>query len=346
MNISQETQLGRELRRMVSDQPFQPDIEAIGQRARKRHRRGIAVRAAVSAGAAVVVAGGVFTAVNGTGGTATGPTASPAPASKSGIPGVQANSRLMSLAAFIRSGGVSQPGDASLVVTSQDIGGKQFAAEYFVYADKGPIYSAGSASGLPEAVASGRSIADGTDARELAAARYAATGDLASARVKMVNITGSALGLGLSPAARQKVWAQDAAARAKIYKEKGVTPPADSGPPTGKVLEERAGNNIWTGVLDALASGGGNPEVRAGALRLLATVPEITVTKSMTNGEATLTLAAGPALFGGGHRETLIVDARTGSPLRLVSGGGGAPAATQTYKVSRVTLAGVEKGKF
>ena len=52
VNSPQETQLGRELRQLVSDQPFTPDIEAIGLRARQRHRRGLALRGATAAGAA------------------------------------------------------------------------------------------------------------------------------------------------------------------------------------------------------------------------------------------------------------------------------------------------------
>ena len=94
MNSPQETQLGHELRQLVSGQPFTPDTEAIGLRARQRHRRGLALRGATAAGAAVfLAAGGLFAAVHGTGGTAAGTTASPAPAVKS---------KLVSLAALIK----------------------------------------------------------------------------------------------------------------------------------------------------------------------------------------------------------------------------------------------------
>ncbi len=50
MNSLQETELGRELRQLVSGQPFTPDIDAIGLRARQRHRRGLALRGATAAG--------------------------------------------------------------------------------------------------------------------------------------------------------------------------------------------------------------------------------------------------------------------------------------------------------
>ena len=72
MNSTQETQLGHELHQLVSGQPFTPDIEAIGLRARQRHRRGLALRGATAAGAVVLAAGGLFAAVHGTDGTAAG----------------------------------------------------------------------------------------------------------------------------------------------------------------------------------------------------------------------------------------------------------------------------------
>lgn len=175
-------------------------------------------------------------------------------------------------------------------------------------------------------------------------ASYAAKGDLTTAREKMVNITGSNLGLGLSPAERQKVWAKSIAASQEIFKEKGIKPPA--GPPTGKALEQAAGDRIWISSMDALTAGGGNPEVLAGVLRLLATVPEVTVANSTTGGQPTLTLTAGSAPFHGGSPEMLKVDARTGSPIEFSSpADGNVPSSVQTYKVSRVTLADIEAGQ-
>lgn len=99
--------------------------------------------------------------------------------------------------------------------------------------------------------------------------------------------------------------------------------------------------------MDALTAGGGNPEVREGVLRLLSTVPEVTVTNSTTGGEPTLTLTAGSPLFDGGSPEVLTIDAKTGSPIKFSSAAdGNVPSSVQTYKVSRVTLAGIEAGKF
>ena len=72
MNSPEETQLGDDLRQLASGHPFTPDLEAIGRRARQRHRRGVALRGATAAGVAVLAAGGLFIGLHGTGGTAAG----------------------------------------------------------------------------------------------------------------------------------------------------------------------------------------------------------------------------------------------------------------------------------
>jgi hypothetical protein len=341
MNPVQETQLGHEMRQLVSDQPFTPDIEMIGQRARQRRRRGLAVRGGAAAGVAVLAAGGLFTAVHGTGGTAPAATASRAPAAAHAP---AANSELISLAAFVIKAS-PLPGDASLVTTTKTLGGRQVEVDYSVYTDSGDIYSAATASGLPAAVAHHENISDGTETREVAAAAYAAKGNLSAAREKMVNITGRELGLGLSPAQRQKVWERAIAASKEVFKEKGIKPPAS--PPAGKALQELVGNRIWIGSMDALTAGGGSPQVRAGVLRLLATVPEVTVAHSTTGGQRTLTLTAGSALFKGSSPEVLTIDAKSGTPIKFFSAADGkVPSSVQTYKISRVSLADLKAGKL
>jgi len=72
MNSPQETQLGHDLRDLVSGQPFTPDLEGIGRRARQRHRRGLALRGATTGAVAVLAAGGVFAGVHAAGGTPAG----------------------------------------------------------------------------------------------------------------------------------------------------------------------------------------------------------------------------------------------------------------------------------
>ena len=82
-------------------------------------------------------------------------------------------------------------------------------------------------------------------------------------------------------------------------------------------------------------------------LRLLATVPEVTVAHSTTGGRATLTLTAQSSLFDGGSPEVLTIDAKTGSPIQFSAAAkGNVPSSSQAYHVSRVTLAQVATGKF
>ena len=333
MNSPQETQLGRELRQLVSGQPFTPDIEAIGLRARQRHRRGLALRGTTAAGAAVLAAGSLFAAVHGTGGTAAGTTASPAPAVKS---------KLMSLAATIKARSGPLPGNASLVIEKQVIGGKLMQVGYGLYTDSGDLYSGDDKLTLVAAVAHHSNLADFTNAREIAAARYAAAGDLATARVRMVNALPN--DFFLSFAARKKIWEKGAAARQALMREKGIKTPLKM--PTGKALQDDIDNSLWTGSTIALSWGAGDPEIREGVLRLVSTIPEVTVADSTTGGQPTLTITAGPAVFGGDGEQVLTISARTGIPVSSVVTGRGMRTSVETFQISRVTLADIEAGKF
>jgi hypothetical protein len=313
MNSPQHTQLGHELRELVSGQPFTPDIEAIGLRARQRRRRGLALRGATAAGAAVLAAGGLFAAVHGTGGTAAGTAASPAPAVKS---------RLVSLAAVI--------------------GGKPMQIGYGLYTDSGDLYSGDDKQTLVAAVAHHSNLADFTNAREIAAARYAAAGDLATARVRMVNALPN--DFFLSFAARKKIWEKGAAARQALMREKGIKTPLKV--PTGKALQDDIDNSLWTASTIALSWGAGDPEIREGVLRLVSTIPEVTVADSTTGGQPTLTITAGPAVFGGDGEQVLTISARTGIPVSSAVTGRGMRTSVETFQISRVTLADIESGKF
>jgi hypothetical protein len=333
MNSPQETQLGHELRQLVSGQPFTPDIEAIGLRARQRRRRGLALRGATAAGAAVLAAGGLLAAVHGTGGTAAGHTASRAPA---------VNSKLMSLAALIKARSGPLPGNASLVIEKQVIGGKPMQVGYGLYTDSGDMYSGDDRQTLVAAVAQHADLADFTNAREIAAARYAAVGDLPTARVRMVNALPN--DFFLSFAARKKIWEEGAAARQALMREKGIKTPLKM--PTGKALQDEIDNNLWTASAIALSWGAGDPQIREGVLRLVSTIPEVTVTDSSTGGQPTLTITAGPAVFGGDGEQVLTINARTGMPIGSVVTGRGMPTSVETFRVSRVTLADIKAGKF
>ncbi len=267
-----------------------------------------------------------------------------------------ANPILAQLAANITANISPVPGNASLIIQNVTIGGKQAPVIYNLYTDSGVYYAGATKQGLAAAVAHHDSdgFNDGVDARQVAAARYAATGDLTTARVRMALASGgNPLGLGLSPAARQKLWDKERAQAAQILKEKGAKIKIPANPPTGKALQSEVDNYDWMNSTGALAEGGGSPQVRAGVLRLLSTISGVTVAKSTTDGQPTLTLTAGPEVFGGAGKNVVVINAKTGMPISSWSGdlppalnGTPTPSSMTTYQVSRVTLAKVETGRF
>jgi hypothetical protein len=89
--------------------------------------------------------------------------------------------------------------------------------------------------------------------------------------------------------------------------------------------------------MDALNGGAGNTEVRAGVLRLLSVVPEVSVSNVTFDNKAAVALTA--RLWNNGYSERLLIDADTGMPLQFVGAyAGKAPDVTVTYTVSRVSL--------
>lgn len=288
--------------------------------------------AAVAAAAAVVLA------------TTSTPAPQPAAATSPASPAPAATSKLVTLAALIKASDAPQPGNASLVIDKQVNGGKLMQVVYALDTDSGRLYTGDDKKTLMAAVAGHANQADGTNASELVAAQYAATGDLATARVRMVNALPNCFGLGLSPANQKKIWAKCVAASAAIRREKGIkTTPKQ---PTGQALQDQVSNSLWTAATIALSWGAGDPQIRAGVLRLLSTIPQVTVANSTTAGQATLTVTAGPALFGDGSKQVLTINAKTGIPVSSVESGGGLPTAVETSQVSRVTLADIQAGKF
>src|ERR1700733_3660539 len=92
----------------------------------------------------------------------------------------------------------------------------------------------------------------------------------------------------------------------------------------------------WLSISSALEGGAGKPQVRAGALRAAAAMPNTTVTSTTHDGEpaVAITWHEGP----GQYVESLTVDSQTG--VLLLAHDGGSPTgvtSTTTYDVSRVT---------
>jgi hypothetical protein len=311
-------------------------------RTRDRRRGMLGTRGKVGIGAgiaAVAVAAAVVLVT----------TSAPQPATPAVVPPRSARqapvaiSKLVTLAAHISaSDSGPQAGNASLEIVNHISRGKVWDVYYGLFTNGGYLYSGVNKQTLMTAIAQHSVQASSTDSLEAAAARYAVTGDLATARVRMVDATPNDFFLSL--AAREKIWNEGAAARQALMRAKGVKTPLVM--PTGQALQDQISNSLWTNSTDALNWAGGDPEIRAGVLRLLSTIPEVTVANSTTDGQPTLTITAGPAVFGGDGNEVLTVNATTGLPVSSVSTSTGVPPATETYQVSRVTLADIEAGKF
>jgi hypothetical protein len=333
----EETEVADELRAGIERVPAQvPHGLARGAYRRYRRRRD-AKRAMAAIGTAAAAAIAVAVLLPTSAPRSAAPTASAPNAPAVG-------SKLVTLAARISASAGSQPGNASLEIIKESTGGKLPPQYYYgLYTDSGSLYSGDDKQTLMTAIGRHANQADGADVREVKAASYAAaTGDLAAARVQMVDATPN--DFFLSATAREKIWAEGAAARQTLMREKGIKTPLEM--PTGQALQDQINNSLWTNSTDALNWAGGNPEIRAGVLRLLSTIPEVTVANSVTDGQPTLTITAGPAVFGGSGEEVLTVNATTGLPVSSVSTTPGVSTGVYTYQVSRVTMAEIEAGKF
>jgi len=317
-------------------QPQAPPVPEVALvRDRRRRTLGARGKAGIGAGIAAVAAAAAVVLAT----TSAPPPAAPA---RSVPQAPAAASKLVTLAALIKASHGSPPGNASLVIDKQVNGGKLMQVVYALYTDSGKMYLGSDKKSLTAAVADHANLADFTNAREIAAARYAASGNLATARVRMVDALPN--DFFLSYAARKKIWEKGAAARQALMREKGIKTPLKM--PTGKAMQYDIDNSLWTASTIALSWGGGDPKIREGVLRLLSTLPEVTVANSTAGGQPTLTITAGPALFGDSGDQVLTVSARTGIPISSVESGGGLPTAVETNQVSRVTLADIKAGKF
>jgi hypothetical protein len=67
-----------------------------------------------------------------------------------------------------------------------------------------------------------------------------------------------------------------------------------------------------------------------------------------TGGQATLTLTAGPEVFGGRDKYVVVINAKTGMPISSWMGepGRNDPRVHDTYQVSRMTVANIKSGKL
>lgn len=294
---------------------------------------------------AIAVAAAAVAVVSVTSATQAPPPGEPAAQPQSPV----VESRLVTLAADVKASGGSLPGDASLVIrTTTAPDGKPYVT-YNLYTDKGEIFFADERSALTGVVVRGDNLAESYHSSVIAAARFAAGNDLDKARVQMINASRNPWGLGLSPAEAQQAWDKSEAEVAPILKQKGYTGPLPRPRPTGKALADGINNTLLTNSLSALDTGAANPEVRAGVLRLISTIPDVSVTKATANGQPTLNLTAGAALFAGHSGYVLTINAQTGLPIRSETTNtapGEKPSPAATYESSRVKVADIVAGKF
>ncbi|MCO1596837.1 hypothetical protein M8C17_16915 [Micromonospora sp. RHAY321] len=327
-----EARLSATLQGIVGDRPYAPDLEQIESRGRKLRHRRLAWRATAGTGfAAAVAAVAVVTA--GTGTQAPAPNlAAPKPAATGSA--TTENAPLVKLVGYLTT--APQPeGDATLVLRDQVYTDGLKVDVWDLFADNGDLYFAKTRGALPAQV-KGKHATSGEDEagrkKAVAAAEYAAKGDLNEARKRMalayvkdartaptLEAPGAKPSIDANIAAKLKATGQDASS-----------------------VGNRTDNWVWENSMDALKAGAGSPTVRAGVVRLLGQMPEVKVTEGNLDGQPVITLAAG-ALITSGGTDSLTIDADTGLLIKYVSESVGV---TINYTVTRVTLADVAEGKF
>lgn len=300
---------------------------------RPRRRRVLALRGGIGAGvAAAAAAVALMTTSLGQSPVPTAPNHTTLPGPSATTPGAPGHiaSPLVRLANDVISSPAST-GNATLVARTTAGAGQdgQSVTVYDLYADNGQYFFSPTESGLPGQVSTDHNLAGGLFAREIAAAKLAATGDVQAAAQDMADAPDPSQ--TISPT--QPV--DGAAAAAKQA--------ATGQPQVGNVFD----NWVWENSQDALIAGSGDPQVRAGVLRILATLPDVTVTPGTSEGQSTLVLAAGSSEMGYNSTEQLTINATTGVPMLSSQGTPGqAPVVTVSYQVSRVTTSDIAAGKF
>jgi hypothetical protein len=351
MTSQTELHLRQSLHDIVSTQPFVPDVASIERRGRRLHRRATVGRTAAGIGVAAAVAA-VAIGVNGTAGDSGHPSiGTTAPTVRVGAThAAVTNLPLIRLANAIKATKVHETGNATLVLRDQKYPNASPITGADLYTDKGEYFYSPTESGLPAQIQGNDNQGDGFMKRELAAAVYAASGSLQVARHRMAVAA-------LDPGVAQKSVPRDAVIKAlraqlnhmtsafeRAALHRKIEMLAKAKPVSQSAITD---NRIWESSLDALIAGADNSEVRAGVLRLLSTMSEVSVKNTTTDGQPSLTITAGAPALPTGYQEQLTINANTGLPIQFVGGNvGQVPGVTVSYKVSRVTVSEIEAGKY
>jgi hypothetical protein len=306
---------------------------------------GLSVAAVGAAAAAVVLVVASTSSAPGPHSSAGGPTPAQVKSAPAKSAPAAVNPVLAQLATNITVPQVSLPGNATMEIRNQSPTSATPGANGIdLYLNDGTYYWGINKSDLLRSIASGQDSGQGAFKRSIAAALLAAKGDVATGRARMsvANYLG-----GKPPSATVNAQAR----RAEIEKIKAVdkekhikyTPPK---PLTPAQKVEQTDNLIWMNSNYALTAAPENANVRAGVLRIMATMPNVKVAHTTTEGQATLTLSDSWPKLAGGDTESLVINARTGLPIAGSDSAPGQPSATTYYHSSRVTLANVKAGHF
>jgi hypothetical protein len=253
------------------------------------------------------------------------------------------NPVLVQLAADITVKQVKLTGNATVEIRNQSpTSDKMGANGVDLYTDDGTYYWGDNWSDLQQAIAQRQDDGQGQFKRDIAAALYAVNGNIDTARARMAiaNYVPGALSAKAEAQARQ-VLIQKLKAIDKLKHIK-YTPPK---PETPEQQKESTDSFIWMNATDALTAAPENPQVRAGVLRIMATMPNLVVTDTNTAGQATLTLTdSWPALSR--DVEQMVINATTGLPVAMSDQSQNSPLSVFYYHPSRVNLADIEAGKF
>jgi hypothetical protein len=271
------------------------------------------------------------------------------PTTQAAAPAPVVESPLVKLASDVKAGAALQ-GDSSLVIGTKMPADLPSYTFYTVYTDKGQIFTSDSATHLADSVRRNEDQAQPFHTRVMAAAREAANGDVEKARIAMITAAGNPTGLGLSPAEAEKAWADSEAQTAEEFRKFGK-PFTPRPRPTGQDLENFHNNHLWSNATDALFQGAANADIRAGVLKLIATIKDVAVGETEVGGQRALTISTGPEIQGGDASVVLTINADNGLPIiEEIFPAKNSPHPSKygavKYQASRVNLADVAAGRI
>lgn len=259
-------------------------------------------------------------------------------------------SPLVKLASEVKAAG-TMPGDASLVIKRWTAPDGTPATHYTVYTDQGRIYYGDSPQTVGRSARIDEDQAGDFYPKGMEAARLAARGDVDEARKAMLAANGDSLNFGMTPEAADKAWKEAYERQSEVFRKIGREVPPFKPRPTGKEFDDLLNNHLWSNTTSVLFAGAANAEVRAGVLKLLATIQDVKIGETAIDGRQALTIAGSPDIHGGDGHEILTVDAANGLPIssEIVPNPASetpSKAAVVRYESSRVKLADVIAGKI